>query len=190
MARPCRDEELAHDALARFRYHRVARLRVAHPCARDAPSADRPAPSFPAPAPRRNSRSTQPIEAKTCRDRDEKGNGRLNVLGGGLTPTQIRFLQITSASSENARDLVVLLIGFRGDTAPTWVVPCTNGWKVHAPLQPPQRTDTRRLRFNGKQDGKRYAGLLDSASHFSKYVGAMRGLSPGTSDRSFNSAPK
>jgi hypothetical protein len=22
---------------------------------------------------------------------------------------------------------------FRGDTAPTWVVPCTNGWKVHAP---------------------------------------------------------
>jgi len=30
------------------------------------------------------------------------------------------------------RRVVVLLIGFRGDAAPTWVVPCTNGWKVHA----------------------------------------------------------
>ena len=27
---------------------------------------------------------------------------------------------------------------FRGDTAPAWVVPCTNGWKVHAPVQPPR----------------------------------------------------
>lgn len=28
-------------------------------------------------------------------------------------------------------------------------VPCKNGWKVHVPLQPPRRPDTRRLRCHG-----------------------------------------
>src|SRR5690349_18017560 len=28
-------------------------------------------------------------------------------------------------------------------------VPCTNGWKVHASLQPPRRSDTRHLRCGG-----------------------------------------
>jgi len=28
---------------------------------------------------------------------------------------------------------------------------CTNGWKVHIPLQPPRRTDTRRLRIGEEQ---------------------------------------
>src|SRR5690606_41803527 len=39
---------------------------------------------------------------------------------------------IGTKSHDPGRYVVVLLIGFRGDTAPTQVVPCTNGWRVQA----------------------------------------------------------
>ena len=37
-------------------------------------------------------------------------------------------------------------------------VPCTNGWKVHNPLQPPQQADTRHLRRDGHNNSLQNKG--------------------------------
>ena len=71
------------------------------------------------------------------------------------------------------RRIAVLLIGIRGDAAPTWVVPCTNGWKVHAPLQLPRRPDIRLLRCDGQEALTFYAPfwitLVRTVPNLSRY---------------------
>jgi hypothetical protein len=56
--------------------------------------------------------------------------------------------------------------GFAGTPRRRELVPRTNGWKVRASLQPPRRSDTRHLRYDGRSATNYSAGSTTSAPFF------------------------
>jgi len=50
-----------------------------------------------------------------------------------------------------ARRLLALVTGFHRDTVPAWVCPAHERVESARPLQHPQGTDTRHLRYDGQQ---------------------------------------